>query len=130
PVLFATTLLLCLKHSSTTTDTFLKLARNSFIGAVFLAGLAMLLKYLPFIEIVPSLKYLKQFSYERFSFFVAPLLFFSFIIFIEKLPNSKFGNAFSHSLLILLIAFNVLIINDNLRNKIIKPFFNIGERYP
>lgn len=123
------TFLLVIRRILSPSNQWGKAAIYAFLAAFLLSTLSMSVKYLPLIEIIPLLKNLSQFSYERFSFFVAPLTFFSFVILIEENYRAKSSYYVLNSIVLLVIASNVLVINDNLRNKIIKPLTGVGEKY-
>lgn len=129
PVLFAASFMLYLSFFFVRSDKFLRYSRLAFIGAVSFSAFSMALKYLPVIELFSFLKIIRQFSYERFSNFVSPLLLFSLIVFIEKLNVRRRGKVLGDLLLISLITYQVVVIDDNLRNKILKPILGMGEKY-
>lgn len=129
PILFWAAFVLFLSFSFVRSDQYLQYARLAFIGALAFSIVAMALKYLPIVEFFSFLKIFRQFSYERFSNFVSPLLLFSLIVFIEKLNVRRRGKVLGDLLLTVMIAYQVVAIDDNLRNKILKPILGMGEKY-
>lgn len=126
PLLFVFACALFYNPGSYASDNFRKMAKISLLAAVLLAAISMAIKYLPLIEAFPVLNLFSEFSYERFSYFVAPLTFFSFLILAER---SVINRYIADAMIVLIILYNVFVINENLRNKVVKPTFGLGEVY-
>ncbi|MDN3667891.1 DUF6044 family protein [Echinicola jeungdonensis] len=62
-----------------------KLLVKLLIGCLLIAGAASFLKYTPFLDSFELLKKLNQFSYDRFSLFIAPLLMMSLALVLQKI---------------------------------------------
>jgi len=129
PVLVLTSFFLAFRRTSCSSNPWERSAQFMLLVSVMLSFLSMGSKYLPLIEALPLLENLSQFSYDRFSFFVAPLTFFAFVILMEKNFNAKPSQHAFGLIIFLVVAYNVLVINDNLRNKIVKPLTGKGETY-
>jgi hypothetical protein len=127
PLLFAGILLLIFLNKRKLF--FLKPAILTFFGAVFLAFLTMLVKYIPFVELI-GLEGFSQFAYDRFSFFVGPLMFFSFSFLILKSDFKINSSYYKKIFLFVLIGYQVLILDNNFKNILVKPITGIGEKYP
>jgi hypothetical protein len=129
PVLVLTTVFLAFRRASLSSDTWERSAQCLLLVSALVSFLSMGSKYLPLIEVFPLLQNLSQFSYDRFSFFVAPLTFFAFVILMEKNFNLKTSQHAFNLIIFVVVAYHVLVINDTLRNKIVKPLTGMGEMY-
>src|SRR5690606_37274666 len=84
PVLVLVAFFLAFRRLSFSSNLWERSAQCLLLVSALISSISMGSKYLPLIEAFPLLKNLSQFSYDRFSFFVAPLTFFAFVILMEK----------------------------------------------
>lgn len=93
-------------------------------------ALAVLSRYIPLVEKMDA-EWLKVFSYDRFLGLFFPLLFFSFVLAMDFLRDFRIWGKILQVLVILsVLGFNVLVLDDNHKNVILKPLTGLGERVP
>ncbi|SIT08723.1 DUF6044 family protein [Belliella pelovolcani] len=101
-----------------------------FIGVNFVALIASLLTYIPLIEKLPIIEKINQFSFERFYYLIYPFLIFAFILIVDQMTRHMQLKKYGWLLITLLLTYNFLVLDDNTKNKILKPIVGIGNKYP
>lgn len=117
------------KYFETDTRKYIFLLR-AFIGIIIIALVAALLTYIPLIEGVPIIEKINQFSFERFNYLIYPVMIFSFILIVDQMILSKRLRRYGWILITALMVYNFLVLDDNMKNKVLKPLLGIGVKYP
>ncbi len=99
-----------------------------FGASVILAALASILKYTPLLDRFEWMKTFNQFSYDRFSLFIAPLMMVVLALVLQQIFKQEKWLFWAIGLLTL--SWHFLVLDDNHRNKFLKPVVGIGEHYP
>ncbi|WP_186755608.1 DUF6044 family protein [Echinicola salinicaeni] len=105
-----------------------KLIFNLFLVSFFLAISASLIKFTHFVEEVSFLKQMNTFSYDRYVLFIAPILVLAFNMVVDQI-YAKYKWLF-YGLVSLVFCYHILVLDDNYRNKFLKPLTGKGEHYP
>ncbi|WP_293010638.1 DUF6044 family protein [Mongoliibacter sp.] len=101
-----------------------------FIAINMIALLAAMLSYRPFVENIPGLIQVRQFSIERFYFLIYPMMLFSVLFVLDWLRSFKNGRIVSGFLVLVLLAYSLIVLDNNAKNYLLKPILGIGEKYP
>ncbi|MCH7408656.1 DUF6044 family protein [Belliella sp. DSM 111904] len=103
-----------------------------FLGIHVVALLAALFTYLPLVERIPLVLKINQFSFERFYFLIYPIMLFLFVLMLDQLLHlgKKYSKQAAFVLGLSVLSYNFFILDDNVKNQLIKPMLGIGEKYP
>lgn len=108
----------------------LSLAFNFIWVYLGCTAFAVLSRYIPLIEWF-DLSLVKVFAYDRFLVLFFPGLVFSFFLAMNFLVTlNPFGKLLHFLLLVAVLTYGILVLDDNHKNLILKPLTGLGERIP
>ena len=131
PILYFSLLgYLILSYKSNTDKTKRLFLLKLFIGINLVALLAATTTYISFVEKIPFINNINQFSFERFYYLIYPILVFSYILIVNQMLINIRSRKYGWLLISILFLYNILVLDDNYKNKILKPAIQFGEKYP
>lgn len=101
-----------------------------FVGINLVALIAAMITYRPWVEHIPALLQIRQFTIDRFYFLIYPLMVYSVIFVLDWLWRVKKRKTLASFLILIFVAYPIIVLDNNAKNYLLKPILGMGEKYP
>ncbi|PRY85683.1 DUF6044 family protein [Mongoliibacter ruber] len=101
-----------------------------FVAINFVALFAAMITFRPWVEQIPALLLIRQFTIDRFYFLIYPLMVFSVIFVLDWLWNLKKRKTLTGILIFIFVVYPLIALDNNAKNYLLKPILGTGEKYP